>query len=144
MEDSWVPFQRKGSRRRSFQRKKRIHSDLWFWFPLSCAVLLPTFFLCYGFLRSKHIFYLFPAFFLSSLHTHPIHAFFFLFPCFLFLRSKQALRGPQTASQHWRHFSLFFFNRSPWRQCIKCKPTSPCKPCKPTAGERWEGGFAKV
>ena len=29
-------------------------------------------------------------------------------------------------------------------QRIKCKPTSPCKPCKPTAGERWEGGFAKV
>jgi len=30
------------------------------------------------------------------------------------------------------------------RQCIKCKPISPCKLCKPTAGERWEGGFAKV
>jgi len=37
-------------------KEKRIHSDLWFLFPLSCAVLLTAFFLYYGFLRSKHPF----------------------------------------------------------------------------------------
>ena len=65
-------------------------------FPTTLARSRSTFllvisrvFLCYGFLRSKHPFQLFPAFFLSSvlpLHTHPIPAFFpipvFLIPTF--------------------------------------------------------------